>query len=166
MAAASEPVRTVDQHLTVEPAGAQKRGVQNLGPVGRGQQHEPGRRIEPVELGQELVQGLLLLVMPAAARIEPARPAERIQLVDEDDGGRLLAGLLEQIAHARRADADEHLDEFRAADGEERHARLAGHRPGQSVLPVPGGPTSRMPLGIRAPSAPCSSGSLRKLTIS
>jgi hypothetical protein len=34
--------------------------------------------------------------------------------------------LLEEIAHARGADADEHLDELGAADGEEGHAGLAG----------------------------------------
>ena len=42
--------------------------------------------------------------------------------------GALLPRLLEQVAHARRADADEHLDELRAVDREERHAGLAGHR--------------------------------------
>jgi hypothetical protein len=38
--------------------------------------------------------------------------------------GRLLR-LLEQVAHARGADADEHLDEVGARDREERHAGLA-----------------------------------------
>ena len=32
------------------------------------------------------------------------------------------------------ADADEHLDEVRAADREERHVRLAGHRAGEQRL--------------------------------
>ena len=52
--------------------------------------------------------------------------AERVELVDEDDARRLGFGLLEQIADARGADADEHLDELRAAQAEERHVRLAG----------------------------------------
>ncbi len=34
------------------------------------------------------------------------------------------------------------------------------------VLPVPGGPTSRTPLGMRAPSRPCAAGAFRKATIS
>ena len=42
--------------------------------------------------------------------------------------GRLGLGLAEQIAHARGADADEHLDELRSAQAEERHLRLAGDR--------------------------------------
>ena len=60
--------------------------------------------------------------------IGAAGAAQRVEFVDEDDRRRLLARLLEQIAHPRRADADEHFDEFRAVDREERHAGLAGHR--------------------------------------
>ncbi len=40
--------------------------------------------------------------------------------------GRVLLGLLEHVAHARGADADEHLDEVRTGDGEERHLGFAG----------------------------------------
>ena len=45
-----------------------------------------------------------------------------------------LLGLLEEVAHAAGADADEHLDEVGARDGEERHAGLTGHGPGQQRL--------------------------------
>jgi len=38
----------------------------------------------------------------------------RVDLVDEDDARRVLLGLAEEVAHARRADADEHLDELGA----------------------------------------------------
>src|SRR5438309_7520583 len=41
-----------------------------------------------------------------------------IDLVDENDTGRILLTLLEQIAYAARADADEHLDKVRTRDGE------------------------------------------------
>jgi hypothetical protein len=54
--------------------------------------------------------------------------ADRIDLVDEDDAGRVLLRLLEHVAHARGADADEHLDEVRARDREERHVGFAGDR--------------------------------------
>ena len=67
--------------------------------------------------------------------------------------GRARLRLLEQIAHPRGADADEHLDEVRARDREERHPGLAGDGAGSSVLPVPGGPNSSTPLGIFAPIA-------------
>ena len=48
--------------------------------------------------------------------------------------GDVLLGRLEHVADAAGADADEHLDELRAVDREERHARLAGHGAGQQRL--------------------------------
>src|SRR4029079_15732182 len=69
-----------------------------------------------------------------AERALNADLAERVELVDEHDARRLGFGLLEQIADARRADADEPLDELRAAQAEERHVGLAGHGPRQQRL--------------------------------
>ncbi len=94
----------------------------------------PSRGVEAVHLGQDLVQRLLALVVTAERRAAAARAADGVQLVDEDDRGRGLAGLLEQIAHARRADADDHLDELRSAEAEERDARLPGDRARQQRL--------------------------------
>src|SRR5437773_2006923 len=53
----------------------------------------------------------------------------------EDDAGSILLALDEQVPHPRGADADEHLDEVRARDGKEGHARLAGDGPGEERLP-------------------------------
>ena len=55
-------VGPVDQHLAIEPAGAQQRRIEDFRPVGGGQQDDAGARIEAVELGQQLVERLLLLV--------------------------------------------------------------------------------------------------------
>ena len=56
-------------------------------------------QLEPVHLDEELVQRLLPLVVPAA---EPgaAAAAYGVDLVHEDDAGRRLLGLLEEITHA------------------------------------------------------------------
>ena len=54
--------------------------------------------------------------------------ADRVDFVDEDDAGRVLLGLLEHVAHAAGADADEHFDEVGARNGEERHVGFAGDR--------------------------------------
>jgi hypothetical protein len=64
----------------------------------------------------------------AAAEAGAAMAADGVDLVHEHDAGRRLLRLLEQVAHARRADTDEHLDEVGAGDGEERDARLARDR--------------------------------------
>src|SRR5205823_4271983 len=63
----------------------------------------------------------------AAAQAGAALAADRVDLVHEDNAGRVALGLVEEIAHTRGADADEHLDELGAADREEGYARLAGH---------------------------------------
>jgi hypothetical protein len=60
--------------------------------------------------------------------------SDRVDLVDEDDAGRVLLRLLEHVAHARGTDADEHLDEVGAGDREERHIRLAGDGAGEQRL--------------------------------
>jgi hypothetical protein len=60
-----------------------------------------------------------------------------VDLVDEHDGGGVGLGLLEQVTHPGGTNPDEHLDEVRAGDGVERHARLPGDRPGEQRLAGP-----------------------------
>src|SRR5262249_27638478 len=66
----------------------------------------------------------LALVM-AAAEPRTAMASDRVDLVDEDDARRILLALFEEVAHARSADAHEHLDEVRAADRKEGNVGLA-----------------------------------------
>ena len=61
---------------------------------------------------------------PYAPRARPSASSSSMKMI----AGASLRAWIEEIAHSRRADADEHLDELRAVDREERHARLAGHR--------------------------------------
>jgi hypothetical protein len=124
---AAHPVRPVDDDLAVEAPGAQQRRVEDVGPVGGGDQDDVVRHLEAVHLDQQLVERLLALVV-TAAQPSPALTSDGVDLVHEDDAGGVLLGLLEQVAHARGADADEHLDEIRAGDREERDAGLARDR--------------------------------------
>src|SRR4028118_898270 len=81
--------------------------------------------LDPVHLDEQLVERLLALVVPAA-QPRAAVPADGVDLVDEDDARRVRLPLLEEVAHAARADADEHLHEVGARHREERAPRLAG----------------------------------------
>ena len=87
--------------LTVEPARAQERRVEDVGPVRGRDHHDALAGLEAVHLGEHLVQRLLALVVPTA-ETGAALAADRVDLVDEDDRGRLLAGGLEQVADAGR----------------------------------------------------------------
>lgn len=126
-------VGRVHADLTVEATGAQKRGVEDVGTVGRRDHDDVRVRVEAVHLDQHLVEGLLALIV-AAAHTGAAVTADGVDLVDEDDGGRILLGLAEEVAHARGADADEHLDEVGTGDGVERGACLAGDGAGEERL--------------------------------
>src|SRR5262249_13882229 len=138
--------RAVDDDAPIEASGPEQRRVEDVRTVGRGDQDHAFVRLEAVHLDEQLVERLLALVVPAA-EARTAVPADGIDLVDEHDAGRVLLALLEQIADARGADADEHLDEVRAADREERHVRLARHRARQQRLAGPGRPHQQHALG-------------------
>ena len=120
-------VGPVDDDLPVEAARAQERRVEDVRPVRGGDEDDVVLQLEPVHLDEELVQRLLALVV-TAAQAGAAMAADGVDLVDEDDARARLLRLLEQVADARGADADEHLDEVRARDREERHAGLARGR--------------------------------------
>ena len=72
-----------------------------------------------------MVQRLFTLVV-AAAQAHSTAAADGVDLVDKDDARAAPPGLLEQVAHAAGADADEHLDELGARDTEKWYPRFAG----------------------------------------
>ena len=143
---AAVTVGTVDHDLAVEATRAQERRVEDVGAVG-GRDHDDALvGLETVHLDQQLVEGLLALVV-TAAQAGAAMAADRVDLVHEDDAGLVLLGLIEQVAHPAGADPDEHLDEVRARDAEEGHAGLAGDRPRQQRLARAGRSEEQHALG-------------------
>ena len=123
----------VENHLAVEAPGPQQRRVEHVRPVRRRDDDHVRRGVEPVHLDQDLVERLLPLVV-AAAQSGSALTADRVDLVDEDDARCIALRLVEEIAHAAGADADEHLHELRSGDAEEGHPGLAGDRPREQRL--------------------------------
>ena len=119
--------------LAVETPGAQQRGIEHVGTVGRCDDDDAFAALEAVHFDQHLVQCLLALVV-TAAEAGAAMAADGVELVDEDDAGSLFLGLVEHVAYAGRADADEHLDEIGTGNREERHLGLAGDRLGEQRL--------------------------------
>ena len=132
-----------DEDLAVEAPRAQQRRVELLEQVRGGHHDEPAGRREAVHLDEQLVERLLALgvVVRAAAR------ADGVELVDEDDGRRVLARLVEEAPDPRRAEAGEHLDERRRRLAEELRARLVGDGLGQQRLAGAGRPVEQDALG-------------------
>ena len=139
-ALASLHVGPVDDDAAIEAAGTQERRVEHVGTVRGGDEDHALVRLEAVHLDEQLVERLLALVV-TAAEAGAAMAADGVDLVDEHDAGRVLLALLEQVADARGADADEHLDEVGAADREERARSPRRRRRGRAAsCRFPGGP--------------------------
>lgn len=96
------------------------------------------------------LEGLLALVVPAAPGPRPGG-VDGVDLVDEDDGRRVLLRLLEQVAHPAGTHASATLNISTKSEPEiEKNGAPASPATARArrVLPVPGGPYSRTPLGI------------------
>ena len=131
----------------VETAGTQQGLVQHLRAVGGAQNDDALAGIEAVQLRQQLVQGLLPLVVAAAETAAVTGFADGVDLVDEDDAGSHLGGLLEQVTDTGGAHAHEHLHKVRAGDGEEGDVGLAGYRLGKQSLAGTGRAHQQSALG-------------------
>lgn len=140
-------VGLVDGDLAVEPPGPEQGLVEDVGPVGAGEDDHAGGGAEAVHLHEQLVQGALALVIGAGESAAAPGAADGVDLVDEDDAGRAAPGLLEEAPHAGGAHADEHLHEVGPGDGEEGHAGLAGGGLGEQRLARAGRPDEEGALG-------------------
>ncbi len=129
-------VGDVDGDLAVEAPGAEQGGVEDVGAVGGAHDDDAGVAAEAVHLDQQLVEGLLALVVAlpdAGAALSPGG----VELVDEDDRRRHLPRLGEEVADARRPDPDQRLDELGSGGGEEGGVGLASGGTGQERLAGP-----------------------------
>src|SRR4029079_1608290 len=122
---AARAVRERDRDLAIEAAGSQQRWVEDVGPVGGGEDDHARLVVEAGHLDQELVERLLALVI-AAAESGTSLTSDRVDLIDEHDRRRRDLGLREQVANPAGADAHEELDELRGGDAEEGDRGLAG----------------------------------------
>ena len=117
-------VRQTHIDLTVKAAGTQQRLIQNVGTVGGGHDDDTIVGFKAVHLHQQLVQGLFAFIVTAAQTCA-ALTTHGIDLIDKDDAGHGLFGLIEQVTHTGCAHADVHLHKVRAGDGVEGHTGLA-----------------------------------------
>ena len=138
-------VGQLHRHPPVKPSRPGESGVEGLGAVGGGEDDDAAVALKAVHLREQLVEGLLPLVV--AAQLTVALLTDGVDLVDKHDARCLLLGLLEEIAHLGRTHAHEHLHKFRAGDGKEGHVGLACHCLGQHGLAGSGRPHQQHALG-------------------
>ena len=145
-------VGIADHHLAVKAARTQQCRVQHVGTVGGGDDDDRFGGIKAIHLDQQLVQGLLTLVI-ATTEARAAMTADRVDFVDENDAGAVLLGLLEHVANPAGTDADEHFYEVRTRDVEKWHTGFTGHSTAQQGLTRTRGANHQGTLGNLAAQA-------------
>src|SRR5690606_19625396 len=109
---------------------AQKRGVEHVRAIGRGDDDDAFVAVESVHLHEERIEGLLAFVV-SSAETGTTLATDRVDFIDEHDAGRVFAALFEHVPNPARSNTDEHFYEVGTADAEERNIRLAGDGFGQ-----------------------------------
>ena len=126
-------VGQLNGHAPVESSRPGQGRIQGFRPVGGCQDHNAQILFKAVHLRQQLVQGLLSFII-AAEIAGVTLFADGVDLINKYDTGRFLLGLAEEVPYLGGTHTDEHLNEFRAGHGEERHIGFTGHGLGQHGL--------------------------------
>ena len=113
-----------DHDFAVEAARPAQRLVDRVGAIGCGNHDEVRTRLEPVHQSQQLRDEALLRLAGDAV----ALGRNRIDLVDENDGRRVLGRLLEHFAQRLLAFAIARSHDLGAIDGEEIGIAFIGDR--------------------------------------
>ena len=92
-------VGTSHNDAPIETARTQQRRIENVRPVRGCDQNDAFVRFETVHLDEQLVQGLLALIVSAAEACA-TMAADRVDFIDEDDARSVLLSLFEQVADA------------------------------------------------------------------
>ena len=143
-------VGTRHHDATVKATWPQQRGVQDIRSIGGGDHDHAFVGLKPIHLDQQLVQGLLSLVV-TAAKARASVSTDCIDLVDEDNAGRVTLALLKQVAYAAGTDTDEHLHKVAARDAEKWDACFTGNGTRQQGLACARRPHHQHALGNAAP---------------
>ena len=108
-------VRIVQDHSAVESAGTQKSWIEHIWPVGGGEDYHVRVRVEPVHLNQDLVQGLLTLIV-AATKSSTALAPYCIDFIHEHNAGGITLRLVKEVTDPARTNTDKHLNELGPRD--------------------------------------------------
>src|SRR5699024_4596788 len=103
-------IGSIDADLSVEAARAKQRRIEHIWAVRCRDHDDVAVRVKRVHFDEQLVEGLLALVV-AAAHALPSPLADRVDLVYKDDRWGVRFGLFEEVAHTTGADAHKHFDE-------------------------------------------------------
>ena len=113
-------------YLAIKAAKAAKSGVNAVGSVRGCHDNDVRSLLQAVHEGQQLGDDATLHLAVGFLALW----RDRVQLVDEDDGGRVLLGCLEGLAQVALGLARQFAHDLGPVDEEEEGARFVGHGSG------------------------------------
>lgn len=113
-------------NLAVEATRTEEGGVEGVGAVGGHDDLDVGRLVETVHLVEELEENTLHLAIGTGLRVKTLG-GDGVNLVDKNDGRRVLAGHPEHVAHHARALTEVFLHKLGANDADEVCRCRVGH---------------------------------------
>ena len=96
--------------VAVKSTGAQQSFIQDINAVCRSQHYNGFVTIKAVKFHQQLIEGLITLII--ARNAHRTLSTHCIDFIDEDDTGRRLASLIEEVAYPAGTNANKHLDKL------------------------------------------------------
>jgi hypothetical protein len=139
-------------HDPIEATRPQQGRIEHIGTVPGGDDDDPGVVGEAIHFDQDLVEGLLTFVI-SVSQSGTALTANCVNFVDKDNARGTFVGFVEEMADTTRAtptNISTNSDPEILKKGTPASRATAR---ASSVLPVPGGPISSTPRGMRAPSS-------------
>src|SRR4051812_10722591 len=100
-------VGKIENNFPVETSGTHERGVEHIRPVGRCHDDDFVIRLEAVHLDKYLIERLFPFIV-SASESSAASTADRIYLINENNGRCGIFGHLEKVPYPGSPDADEH----------------------------------------------------------
>jgi len=136
----------------VEAARSAEGRVDVFRPVGRGEDEDLAPLLQPVEQGEELCDhGLLVLGIG-----RPSGQAQAVDLVEEDDGGRVFPGPFEDSPECGLGLAHPFRQQRWAGNNLDVGSALTGYRTGQQALARPRRPGQNRAMRPRGGPSPAS----------
>merc|ERR1712212_1215018 len=125
-----ECVGDPDVNLPVEPAKPPEGGVNGVRPVGRRHHDDVGPLLQAVHEGEKLRYNSPLNLAVSLLSLG----SNRVELVDEDDGRRVLLSLLKSLSQVALALTCQLAHDLWPVDEEEEGTGLVGYSPGHQGL--------------------------------
>ena len=100
------------RNASVKTSRSEERRVERFGTVCSCENHNTLFAVKSVHLREELVEGLLALII--AAYLTVTLFTDSIDLINEHNARSFLVRLTEQVTNLSRTHSDKHLNEFRA----------------------------------------------------